>query len=513
MPGVGDAAWWLLVAGALLALAVVGWDGLAHTWSGWRREEYSHGYLIPIVTALMIWSSGKLQASTESRALPAVLLAASAIAALMGELGTIYAVIQYAVYGMLVALFWAVFGWQPFRRSWPAWCFLVFAIPLPSFVYFNLSQDLQLLSSSLGVAFIRLLGISVFLEGNVIDLGAYQLQVVEACSGLRYLFPLMSFGFLVAWLYRGPAWQKVVIFLSAMPIAILMNSIRIGVVGVLVEHQGLEAADGFMHYFEGWVIFVACLLLLWVVMWMLARLSGHRGALIAIPELPPFNLHFSGSGRHFAQVAVGVAIVACCAGVALFVGEREETRPQRVTLNAFPLFHEGWVGRERSFDVRVIDALALTDYVTADYTNQKYGLPVNLYVAYYGSQRKGASVHSPRACIPGGGWVIEQIAPTEVDLYPTASNEPLQVQRVLISKGNVRQLVYYWFEQRGRRLSNQYAVKWYLFWDSLTRNRSDGALVRLVIPLPADASLSEADEQMVHFMRDFEPLWPRYLPK
>ena len=82
-------------------------------------------------------------------------------------------------------------------------------IPFPSFLYIALSSQMQLISSEIGVAVIRLFGISVYLEGNVIDLGAMQLQVAEACSGMRYLFPLMSFGFLIAYLYRGQLWQRI----------------------------------------------------------------------------------------------------------------------------------------------------------------------------------------------------------------------------------------------------------------------------------------------------------------
>ena len=93
----------------------------------------------------------------------------------------------------------------------------------------------------------------------MIDLGTYQLQVVEARSGLRYLFPLMSFGFLIAYIYRGPVWQKLIIFLSTIPITVLMNSFRIGVIGVTVEYFGIAAAEGFLHDFEGWIIFMTCL--------------------------------------------------------------------------------------------------------------------------------------------------------------------------------------------------------------------------------------------------------------
>ena len=100
------------------------------------------------------------------------------------------------------------------------------------------------------------MGVPVYLDGNVIDLGVYKLQVAEACSGLRYLFPIMSFSYVFAVLYRGPVWHKLVLLLSAVPIAVLMNSVRIGIIGVLVDRYGIGQAEGFLHFFEGWVIFL-----------------------------------------------------------------------------------------------------------------------------------------------------------------------------------------------------------------------------------------------------------------
>jgi len=119
------------------------------------------------------------------------------------------------------------------RKIWIPLLFLGFMIPLPSFLYNNLSAYLQLISSQLGVAFIRLFGVSVYLEGNVIDLGTYQLQVVEACNGLRYLFPLMSLAFLSAYFFKGAMWKRAIIFLSSIPITVLMNSVRIGITGMI----------------------------------------------------------------------------------------------------------------------------------------------------------------------------------------------------------------------------------------------------------------------------------------
>ena len=144
-----------------------------------------------------------------------------------------------------------------------------------------------------------------------------------------------------------------------------------------------------------------------------------------------------------------------------------------------------------------LDQLMLDDYLLADFYRSGTR-PVNFYVAWYDSQRAGRSAHSPRSCLPGGGWEIQSL--TQVDV-PGVSVEgkPLRVNRVLIQLGSQKQLVYYWFQQRGRVVTNEYMVKWYMFWDSLTRNRTDGALVRLVVPLTATDSVPAVESELVEF--------------
>ena len=109
---------------------------------------------------------------------------------------------------------------------------------------------------------------------------------------------------------------------------------------------------------------------------------------------------------------------------------------------------------------------------------------VNLYIAYYNSQRKGEAVHSPRACLPGGGWQLSDFDQRTPGRHQI-DGRPLRVNRTLIALGGQRQLVYYWFQQRGRVITNEFVVKWYLFWDAITRHRTDGALVRLITAVTA----------------------------
>src|SRR5205085_11603535 len=136
-------------------------------------------------------------------------------------------------------------GWQGFKEVWVALLLLAFMIPLPDFLYQSVSAQSQLISSQLGVAIIRLFGISVLLEGNVIDLGSYKLQVVEACSGLRYLYPLLSVGFLMAYMYPAALRWRLLLLLSTIPITVITNSMRIAITGVLIQRWGSGMGEGF----------------------------------------------------------------------------------------------------------------------------------------------------------------------------------------------------------------------------------------------------------------------------
>jgi len=192
------------------------------------QEEYSHGFLIPAISAWLLWTRRQVIIESLGRPSWSGLLVGALAAAIhiIGELSALFVLSQLA---MILALFGAslcIGGTGLLRVTFVPIAFLAFAIPLPYFLDSSLSWRLQLLSSQLGVTFIRLLDVPVYLEGNVIDLGNYKLQVVEACSGLRYLYPLMSLGFIVAWLFNGPMWQRALLLLSPIPIAIVMNSAR-----------------------------------------------------------------------------------------------------------------------------------------------------------------------------------------------------------------------------------------------------------------------------------------------
>ena len=249
---------------------------LVNRWN--NQEEYSHGFLIPVVTLFLLWSRrDALRASIGQPSILGPALIALALAMhIVGELSAIWILSQVGFVLSLMGIVLAIGGYSLLRVCFIPIAYLLFAIPLPYFIDAVLTLKLQLISSQLGVLFISLFQIPVFLDGNIIDMGTYKLQVVEACSGLRYLYPLLSLSFLAAYLFNGPLWQRIVIFLSSIPIAIGMNGFRIGVVGFLVDRWGPRMAEGALHFFEGWVIFLACSILLAAEMYLLARISGRK---------------------------------------------------------------------------------------------------------------------------------------------------------------------------------------------------------------------------------------------
>ena len=135
---------------------------------------------------------------------------------------------------------------------------------------------------------------------------------------------------------------------------------------------------------------------------------------------------------------------------------------------------------------------------------------INLYVAYYESQRKGESIHSPETGLPGSGWVYEELGPGEVRLPDM--DKSVKMHRALVQKGKERQLSYFWFAQRGRTLTNAYQLKLYTFLGALTKQRTDGALVRLITPIYESESMAEADERLKKFTYQVEPVLAEFLP-
>jgi exosortase D (VPLPA-CTERM-specific) len=507
---------WFAVFALLVYTFRVGLQEMINVWI--NVEEYGHGFFIPLISFYFIWLRRfelKPVKHPSDTFFGLFIILVSLLLGILGGLATVKTIEQYAFILSLAGLFACVYGFHGLRIAAVPFLFLLFMVPFPNFILNNLSSKLQLISSWIGVEFIRSCNIMVYLEGNVIDLGIYKLQVVDACSGLRYLFPLASLSFLCAFLFRGPLWQKGIIFLSSIPLTIFMNSFRIGVIGVMVQYWGTEMAEGFLHDFEGWIIFMSCMVLLFVEMWLLSKVSGNNQSFSDLVKIPDEWVNKDENkqiGQIFNRsIFIALALLSSSALASYHFQERQEIIPERKAFINFPLQIKSWQGKNEYLEKHYLDALQLTDYVIINYVQAETNSAVNFYTAYFQSQRTGATIHSPRSCIPGDGWQITSF--TQQNLPDIKMDGiSINVDRAIIEKGDSKQLVYYWFHQRGRSLTNEYLLKWYLFYDAITMNRTDGSLIRLVTSIGPGEDEELADKRLQNFLRDLTPELTAYLP-
>ena len=246
----------------------------------WNGGDYCYVYLIPLVIGWLIWENRELlRTSPEENAWWGIVPVVFGIGFFwLGQLGGEYYTLYVSAWLTLAGILWLHLGLQKIRiAAFPLFLILT-AFPLPEFLYSKVSLGLQLISSKLGAALLQLMGIVVHREGNVIDIGLTRLQVVEACSGLRYVFPLLFLSLIVVYFFRASIWKRVFLVLSTIPLTIFWNSIRIALTGFFWTKFGPEAAEGFLHGLSGVVIFLVSLGVLLGEVWVLGTIGSGRGA-------------------------------------------------------------------------------------------------------------------------------------------------------------------------------------------------------------------------------------------
>jgi exosortase len=256
-----DRAGWVLLAMLAMGTATLYFKvvpDMVLDW--WIDPNFSHGFLVPLFSAWLIWERrAKLRPFTEKGTMfPGILLVLVGMAMLVvgkagGELFTMRSSIVLVTGG----LFWVVFGGEGFRLCLFPMAFLFFMVPIPYILYDAIAFPLKMLASWIGENSLTAIGVPVFREGNVIALPNLQLEVADACSGIRSLMSLMAMATATAYFMGIGFAAGTVLFLSAVPISLLTNSARIVVTGILSYRFGRAAAEGFFHEFSGWLIFLA----------------------------------------------------------------------------------------------------------------------------------------------------------------------------------------------------------------------------------------------------------------
>jgi len=467
----------------------------------WTDENYSHGLLVPFVIAFIIWNQRDLLAASFKRAnlmLAWIGVAIALILLLAGTLGAELFTQRISLVLMIAAVVVYFFGRRVLGLLFVPFSLLLLAIPIPQIIFNRIALPLQMWASQMAVWGIRLFSVPTLRKGNVIDImpnGGIQpisLEVVEACSGIRSLMTLVTIALVLGYftrsrdgggfanLGRNDIVRTLLLMIAAVPIAVITNAARVTATGVLTYEYGKQATEATVHDASGWIVYVVALGLLIGVNYGLKKVLNRRDAETQREEDGISDSLFSIQHSAFnTPVAWPLVTVLLIAGLGVnWFADRGEVVPEHEPLARLSTRLGEWRqrGDEIRFDPAVEDVLRASDYTMREYAALD-GRVANIYVGYYSTQRTGATYHSPLNCLPGAGWVMSE---PEVVSITTPEGRTINANRYLLENGVYREVMLYWYQGRGRISASEYRDKLNTILDSVTRRRTDGAMVRVM---------------------------------
>ena len=268
--------WCLILVGLILMLYASVIRNLVAQW--WTDADYSHGFFVPLFSSYILWHERERWTKTEIK--PSnfgfVIILGAIGLLLLGSLGAELFTSRFSLLVLLAGMILFLAGWKMLRAvSFPLG-YLMWMIPIPVIIYNQITFPLQLIASRLATAGLELARVPVLRDGNILIMSNYSLEVVEACSGIRSLMTLMALAVAYGYLASPRRWVRYVLAALMVPIAIVTNAIRIMGAGILAHRFGPAAAEGFLHEFSGWAIFLVALALMFGSHLILRHIGERR---------------------------------------------------------------------------------------------------------------------------------------------------------------------------------------------------------------------------------------------
>jgi len=263
----------VLIVGLVIFLYQEVLWGLGSDWN--NDPDYSHGFLVPFLSVYFIWE--RWNVLIDEMPSPSIwgigLLSLGLFSLVVGLIGAELYVQRMSLVVVLSGLVLLILGWKYLWLLSLPIGFLIFMIPLPAIVVNTIAFPLQLFAAQTASFCLFSLGIPVLREGNLIMLASTTLEVAEACSGLRSLLSLLALGTVYGYFSQDVMWKRWMLVILSVPIAIIANAARVSGTGILAHYFGPEAAEGFYHTFEGWLVFVVAFVLLFVCGLVLGKIG------------------------------------------------------------------------------------------------------------------------------------------------------------------------------------------------------------------------------------------------
>ena len=350
-------SWWEKGWTLLAPLPLIAWlyasilAGLFLQWVGPHHDpNFSHGIFVPLFALFVLWQDRKklkaIASAPSWAGLPLVVL--SLLVLVLGILGAELFLSRVSLLILLAGLIILFQGWTFFRAVLFPWAFLFLMIPIPAVVFNQITFPLQLLASKVASAILSWMGVPVLREGNVIILPAMALEVADACSGIRSLMSLATLAVIYGYLIERRIVVRVLLALASIPIAVGANSLRVVGTGLLVQYWDPDKALGFFHEFQGWLMFVASLAMLYLLHWAFRFFWPEGGLQRTAPSSRhPSQPIMKQFGRLRFVLATGLILLTA---IFLQARGRNEIIPSHMPLSSFPAQLGNWSGQDIPLD-------------------------------------------------------------------------------------------------------------------------------------------------------------------
>ncbi len=493
--------WFWVLLGILIIVYIPILKKILHRWN---QGNNSYCYLVPFIFFYLCWEKRKHFdfTSFSGSYIGLILLFFAICISLIGSLSSLETFLYLGFYLSVVSLGLTLYGKRLKHLAFPFFI-LFFIIPLPPFINRLLTFKLQLLTSSLAVTLMRLSGFSVFQEGNIIDLGITQLQVADACSGLRYFMPMVLLCSLIGYYFLRNLWSRILLFVFVPLICIIANALRIYLTAFLYLKGYKELAQGFSHFFVGWLVFILAGCFLLLIALILKKLEREKFEIKKSSEIKPAKLVLQ------KIYILSFLLITVIGGVGLHFFPKTFFIPEKIDFSSFPLHIDGWYGKKLVLSKKILKSLWADKYVYNVYRRDDFPGIIYVFIPYYKYQTAWHTAHTPQSCILGGGWFILRSGEWKLKV---SSHKFIPIKYMWLVRNNEYMLTTYFFFERGRVIISPWWHKFYLFWDGLTRRRTDGALVRVEMLLNNNnISPHEAEYKLKRFLLDLWPILNKFI--
>jgi exosortase D (VPLPA-CTERM-specific) len=487
----------------------------------YHDENYSHGFIVPLIAGYFLYTRwDELKDTTViPRNVGLLVILFGLFQLLVGWLGTEYFSMRSSLIVILAGLVLYLFGTAVFRIALLSIAYLFFMIPIPYIIYDAVAFPLKIFVTKVSVLILKMIGIVVMREGNIIMFPALTLEVADACSGIRSLISLLALAVAFAFFLRISPWKRWILICAAVPIAIITNAVRVIVTGILAQYWGAKAAEGFFHEFAGMVVFAVAMVMLVSLGTLLGR-GKKQISEIALQssedeqQQTESRLQASDlrqgteAGAHKPMLGKFVSVFVLLTAVALYISLHKDLEvPMNKTFDQFPKVVSGWrMTQEYAMADNIQKVLMASDTLTRRYVSAD-GKTVDLYIGYHGGGKESGEIHSPKHCLPGSGWFEVSTKRRPLDV----SGAKVNLVQAIYQKGDSRQLFLYWFQVQDKTISDEYSLKIAEITNSIFNRRRDASFIRVSVPFEADEQGTVTTGE--RFIKDFMPAVREFLPR